>query len=87
MASNPSDVSNARGQSESTDEDQKTPSICPGVSAQYEIPRSARGSLLRSDCRPRSRSKVHLRCRSRGDAALFALLRCILHPNRRRTDL
>ncbi len=32
MASNPSDVSNARGQSESTDEDQKTPSICRRVS-------------------------------------------------------
>ncbi|MDI9902380.1 RGCVC family protein [Rhodococcus sp. IEGM 1409] len=29
MASNPSDVSNARGQAESTDADQKTPSICP----------------------------------------------------------
>ncbi|XGU19338.1 RGCVC family protein [Rhodococcus sp. 3Y1] len=36
MASNPSDVSNARGQSESTDEDQKTPSICPACQHSME---------------------------------------------------
>lgn len=36
MASNPSDVSNAPGQAESTDADQKTPSICPACQHSME---------------------------------------------------
>ena len=87
MASNPSDVSNARGQSESTDEDQKTPSICPACQHSMEShdPLGVRFCAVTAD---RGLDRKCICAADREEMpALFALLRCILHPNRRRTDL